>query len=247
MASRHTGGMSSVMEAPTRTVPKDRVFYTGMAVFMAIIVFVGFSPTFFQRPAELPALAPLFTLHGVVFSAWMALLIVQTSLIAADRRAWHRTLGAFGAALALGMIVLGMLAAINSLNRGVAPLPGLDPRSFFAIPVRDIVTFAMFVGAAVYWRRDAEMHKRLMLLATIALLAAAIARTPGVVQFGPPMFYGLQDLLIVIGMVYDRITRGAVHRVWWWGLGLTLGSQVLFLAIAKTGPWLAFADLFVGL
>ena len=237
--------MATVMGAPPRGVPKDRFFYTGMAVLTALIVFVGFSPTFFQRPPDLAPLSPLFALHGVIFSGWIVLLIVQTSLIAANRRAWHRALGAFGAALALGMVVLGMLAAIDSLNRGVSPLPGLDPRSFFAIPVRDIVTFALFVGAAVYWRRDAEMHKRLMLLATIALLAAAIARTAGIGQYGPPMFYGLQNLPIVIGMVYDRLMRGAVHRAWWWGLGLTLGSQVLFLAIARTAPWLAFADLFL--
>jgi len=237
--------MATVMQAPPRGIPTDRIFYTGMAIASAIIVLVGFSPTFFLRPATLPPLAQVYFVHGIAFTAWITLLIVQTSLIAANRRAWHRTLGGLGVALAAAMVVLGTLAAIESLNRGVTPLPGLDPRSFFAIPIRDIVTFAIFVGAAVYWRREAEMHKRLMLLATIALLAAAIARTAGIGQYGPPLFYGLQDLPIVVGMVYDRVTRGAVHRAWWWGLGLTLGSQVLFLAIAKTAPWLAFAGLFL--
>jgi hypothetical protein len=208
---------------------------------------VGFSRTFFTRAAELGPLSALLVVHGVAFTGWMVLLIAQTSLIAADRRDLHRKLGALGAALALSMAVLGMATAIDLLNRGVVPIPGLDPRSFFAIPVRDIVTFAIFAGAGVHFRRDADTHKRLMLLATIALLAAAIARSPipGMMKFGPPMFYGLQDLLIVMGILYDRFTRGQVHRVYWWGLGLTVGSQALFLAISGTAPWLAFAQWFV--
>jgi hypothetical protein len=240
--------MSTVMLEAPRTVHTDRVFYTGMALLSAAIVFVGFGPTFFQRPAGLGALSPLLSIHGIVFTSWIALLIAQTGLIAANQRAWHRSLGVLGILLATAMIVLGFLAAVDSLNRGAVPLEGLDPRSFFAIPVRDLVVFTGFVGAAVYFRRDAQMHKRLMLLATFALLVAAIARaimdTP-LAKGGPPAFYGLQDLLIVAGMVYDRVTQGRVHRAWKWGLGITIGSQILFLAISGTRPWLAFADLFL--
>jgi hypothetical protein len=240
--------MSAVMEAPRAVVPADRIFYTGMALLSALLVFIGFSPTFFQRGAELGPLAPVLNVHGIVFTSWIALFIAQTALIAANRRPWHRTLGAAGAALAVVMTVLGVMAAVDSLRRGAVPIPGIDPRSFFAIPMRDIVVFPLFVAAAVYWRRDAELHKRLMLLATITLLAAAIARcimTTSLAKLGPPAFYGLQDLMIVAGMVYDRATRGRVHAAYWWGLGVTVGSQVLFLAISGTGPWLAFAELFL--
>jgi uncharacterized membrane protein YozB (DUF420 family) len=239
--------MSVVVETP-RAFPKDRIFFTGMALACAIIVFVGFSPTFFTRAAELGPLSGLLFVHGVVFSGWMVLLVAQTGLIAANRRDLHRKLGAFGAALALAMVVLGMLAAVDLLNRGVVPIPGLDPRSFFAIPVRDILTFAILAGAGIRFRRDAEMHKRLMLISTITLLAAAIARMPipGMQTLGPPLFYGLQDLLIVAGILYDLATRGRVHRAYWWGLGLMVGSQALFLAISGTAPWLAFARMFLG-
>jgi len=234
------------MNAPQRAIPADRLFYTGMALISAVIVFLGFSPTFFQRSAELPPLGRIFVVHGIAFSAWIAFFVVQTSLIAANQRGWHRTLGALGVALAAAMVVLGTLVAIESLNSGMAPVPGMDPRPFFAIPMHDIVVFPIYVGAAIWFRRDAEMHKRLMLMATITLLAAAIARTGIPVQkFGPPLFYGLQDLLIVVGMLTARHPRGAVHRAYWWGLGLMVGSQVLFLAIARSAPWLAFAGLFM--
>jgi len=238
--------MAAVLEAP-RTVPTDRIFYTGMAIVSAAIVFVGFSPTFFTRSVELGPLSRLLTVHGIAFTAWLTLFVTQTSLIAANRRSWHRALGAVGVALALTMLVLGTLAAIDSLNRSSVPIEGLDPRSFFAIPIRDMLVFGILVGAAIRYRHEAEMHKRLMLLSTIALLDAAIARTgiPGMAKYGPPMFYALQDLLIVVGMVYDRITRGRVHRAYWWAGGLIVGTQVLFLAISGTAPWLAFAQMFL--
>lgn len=240
--------MSTVMMEAPRTVHTDRLFYTGMALLSAAIVFVGFGPTFFQRPADLGPLSLLLSIHGTVFTGWIALLIAQTSLIAANQRAWHRSLGVLGILVAAAMVVLGMLAAVDSLNRGRVPIEGLDPRTFFAIPVRDLVAFTIFLGAAVYWRRDAQMHKRLMLLATFSLLVAAIARaiaaTP-LAKAGPPAFYALQDLLIVAGMVYDRATLGRVHRAWKWGLGITVASQILFLAISGTRPWLAFAELFL--
>jgi hypothetical protein len=235
--------MSAVLEAP-RAVAPDRIFYTGIGLAFAAIVAVGFSPTFYLRGAELPPLSTVLVVHGVTFTAWIALFIAQTALVAANRRAWHRALGTFGAALAVLLAVTGAAASIDSLRRGAAPIPGMDPRPFFAIPVHDLVAFAVLATAAIALRKDLQMHKRLMVVTTIALLAAAIARFPiaAMLKFGPPLFYGLQDLLIVACMLYDRAFHGRVHRAYWWGLGFMVLSQVLFLAIAGTPAWLAFAD-----
>lgn len=238
--------MASTMETPG-SAATDRLFYTGMAVAFAVITFVGFAPTFFLRPAELAPLSALRVVHGVVFTAWIVLLVVQTGLVAAGRRDLHRALGAFGVALACAMLVLGVAAAVDSLRQGSAPVPGLDARSFFAIPMRVMFIFPVFVAAGVWYRRDAQMHKRMMLLATIAILDAAIARAPipGMLTYGPLLLYALQDLLIVVGILYDAVSRGRVHRAWWWGLALMVGSQVLTLALARTPLWLGFADLFL--
>jgi hypothetical protein len=235
--------MATVMQ-DTRTVSGDRIFYTGMALLAAATVLIGFSPTFFLRPAAVPPLSPLLVTHGVFFSAWIALLIVQTTLIAANRRDVHRKVGLFGAGLAAVMVLLGTLAAIDAMRRGRAPVEGLDPRSFFAIPMRDMVTFPLLVGAALWFRRDTEMHKRLMVLAAISVLDAAIARFPlaAIAQYGPPVFFGIQDLMVLTGPAYDFLTRGRVHRAYLWGGALLILTQPLFLAISGTRPWLAFAD-----
>lgn len=222
----------------------DRAFYLGMSLVAAATVAVGFAPTFYLRSGTLPPLQPLLVLHGIVFSTWIALFITQTLLISANRRDLHRKLGAVGACVAVAMVVLATMAAVNSMRLGHAPVAGLDPRSFFAIPMRDIVTFPLLVGAAVWFRRNAETHKRLMILATITLLDAAIARWPigAIAAYGPPAFYAIQDFMIIGAMAYDFATRGRVHRAYKWGAALIILTQPLCLAISGTRPWLAFAD-----
>lgn len=232
--------MSAVIAVDART--QDRYFYLGMSLASAAIVFAGFAPTFFLRPAAQPALSPLLVVHGVVFTAWIALFVSQALLVAANRRDLHRRLGWAGAALAAAVVILGTGAAVEALRLGRAPIPGLDPRSFFVIPMRAILNFAILAAAAIALRRDAASHKRLIILATIAILDAAIARLPGVGAYGPPLFFVLQDLLVAVACVYDRRVHGRVHAAYKWGGALIVLTQPLSLAVAGTAPWLALAN-----
>ena len=106
--------------------------------------------------------------------------------------------------------------------------------------------FAGFVGAAVWQRRDREAHKRLMLLAYISIIVAALARLPGVATVGPPAFFGLALLFVVVGIVYDKVTRRRIHPVYVWGGGLLALSVPPRLAVSETDGWRAFAELLVG-
>jgi hypothetical protein len=220
----------------------DRFFYGGMALAILAIVFVGFMRTFylssyFGRPAP----TTLRVIHGTAFTSWVVLFAIQTALITAGRRTLHRRLGYVGAVLAAVMVVLGFRLAIDAALDGRAPL-GLQPLEFLIIPVFDMLVFAPLVAAAVYFRRQAETHKRLMLVATISLLGAAMARvtgTPG--AGGPPVFFGVPDLMILAGVLYDRRTRGRVHPAYKWGGGFVVGSQIARLALLKSAAWMAVA------
>jgi len=106
-----------------------------------------------------------------------------------------------------------------------------------------MLVFASLVGAAFYFRRQPDSHKRLMLLATIAILPAAVARLPFafIQQYGPLAFFGLADLFIVPCLIYDVITRGRPHRATVLGGALIVASHPLRLVIGNTHAWLAFA------
>jgi hypothetical protein len=48
-----------------------------------------------------------------------------------------------------------------------------------------MLMFSAFVVSALVKRRDKESHKRLMLLAYISIVVAAVARLPGMLNLGP--------------------------------------------------------------
>ena len=95
-------------------------------------------------------------------------------------------LGIAGGVLACAMIIIGTVTAIVRA-KGASPIPGVNPLSFLTIPLVDMLVFGILVGGAFYYRRKVDIHKRLMLLATIGILPAAVARLPFdfVQQYGP--------------------------------------------------------------
>lgn len=218
----------------------------------ALTAFAGFAPTYFLRffdggpkvTVSGGRFTTLLHLHGALFTAWVTLFIGQTALISTRRVALHRKVGVGGAVLACLMVIVGTSTAIAMARRGSAP-PGIDPLSFLAIPLFDMVMFAGFVTAALLRRRDRESHKRLMLIAYASILAAPIARLPGVLPLGPLGFYGLAFLVVVAGVLYDYASRRRVHPVYWWGGGLLLASVPLRLALSGTATWQQFARFLI--
>jgi hypothetical protein len=235
------------MAAPTigTTRPSSSKFYIAMALTIAAIVFAGFSRTYylrsFYRSSSLPF---LLHVHGFVFTAWLLLLFVQTSLVAVGRTDIHRRLGVFGGVLAAVMIVVGYATAIHGARRDVVLIgnPGL---AFLVIPFGDLLNFATLVGAALLYRRKPEIHKRLMLCATIAILAPALGRLPFILgrfirQSNPLVASGLADLGFVACILYDWVSRKRVHPAYIWGGLFVVLTQVLRAALAGTAFWLSF-------
>lgn len=246
-----TASAARTDQSPVHTAGRhDRLFYGGMAIAMGLTVFAGFASTYYVRfftggPKSTLTKGPFTALvhvHGALFTAWVLLFIVQTALVASRRVAVHRRLGVAGAMLAAAMVLAGTFVAIATAARGSAPA-GLDPLAFLVIPIFDMVLFATFVTTALALRRDKEAHKRLMLLAYVSIVVAAVARLPGVLPLGPPVFFGLSFLFVVVAGIYDFLSRGRVHKVYLWGGALIVASVPVRLAISGTGAWRALAEL----
>jgi hypothetical protein len=232
--------------AALSTIGKDSVFYTSMAAAMAVTVFVGFAPTFFLKLfTASPPLSPLLHVHGAAFATWYALFFAQTRFIVTDRPDLHRRLGLAGFGLAIAMVVLGVAAAVMAIRNNHTP-PGLDPRSFLVLPFFGITVFAVLTAAGFVMRKR-ETHKRLMLLASIAMLDAAIARIPGVFAVGGPLAsFGLQDLFVIACIAYDFSTRRRVHPAYLFGGLFILAMQPLRIIVSQQPWWLAFGDWLKG-
>jgi hypothetical protein len=238
--------------SPAARLRTDRIFYTATGLAIAATVFWGFAPSFYlshwmTAPPTTPTIGLLLLLHGTAFTAWIALMVVQPLLVVTRNVAVHRQLGLFGAGVAAAMVVLGNLAAVAAMNVGFHGLG--DPFVFYAVPFFAINSFAVTALLAILWRKRAETHKRLILLANVALLSAAIARIPlAAIQAGAPFsFIFLPNLITVAGIVHDLRSRGTVHRVWKIGGAAMIASQLVMFAVMGTGWWHDFAEAMAAL
>lgn len=237
---------TEVMTRPSVSVDKrrERFFYTGMAAAILLTVFAGFSRTYYLRPVfQTQPLMPLLHLHGLIFTCWIALFLTQTTLVAAKRTRTHMRLGIAGGVLAVLMVLIGTLTAIVRAKTVNAP-PGFpNPLVFLTIPLGDMLVFAILISTAFYFRLRPDIHKRVMLLATIGILPAAIARLPFdfIFHYGPIAFFGLADLFIIPCLIWDLATRGRPHRATVLAAAIIVISQPLRLVIGNTHAWLVFA------
>jgi hypothetical protein len=238
----------------------ERRFYLGLAAGATGAVVFGFARTFFLRPL-FPEWArvhgapePIFYVHGVLFAAWFVLLLVQSSLVATRRLHVHRRLGWVGAGLALAMVLVGTTGSLIAAARpsGFIDVP-VPPLQFLVVPFTLIVLFATFVMLAILNRNRPQSHKRYMLLATIALIEAGVARWPFALMNAPSpvpelgMIEFSVDLFLVPMIVWDLVSRGRPHPVTLCGGAALILSQLLRMPLAGTGAWLGFAGWAVSL
>ena len=225
-------------QAPTVRQPH---FYRIVALLALAIVLAGFAPSFylkawFHKP---PPLTGLLVVHGVVMTAWFALFLVQAQLAASRNLRLHRRLGVGGVVLAGAVFVLGTSVAIIGARLGHTPGP--PPLMFLAIPLFDMLVFALLAGSALWFRRRTDVHKRLMLLAFAGLLTAAVARMPFAAT-NILFAFGSTVLFAGLCVAWDTWQHRRLHPAFGWGFALVALSWPLRLWLMGTAGWLAFAE-----
>jgi hypothetical protein len=240
LLSTPAGDLAAAAVTPSERHQWDRRFFGCMALAALLTVFAGFARSYYLKDRfGAPPLTRLVHLHGLLFTSWVLLFVTQTSLIAARRVDLHRRLGLAGAILATLMLPVGFSVAVEAARLGRSPGP--PPLVFMAIPMGSIATFAVLVAAGLILRRQKATHKRLMLLATITLLAPAIARLP-FVGARPPVTTALTSVFVIACLAYDRILLGRIHPAFLWGGILLVLSFPLRVVVGNTGAWLSFAE-----
>ena len=235
-------------------------FYVGMAGICAAIAFGGFFGTYWLQIARGTFHgSAMMHLHGLLFSLWTLFFLSQALLVANRRLKRHRAWGLLGISLATAMLFTGLAVTIHGLQERLDAGYGDAARAFAIVPFTAVSLFAVFVTAAIVNLKRSEWHKRFMLLGTVALLQAAVARFfflaatgggPGARPGnGPPLPIAatmpagfLVDLLIVAAIVHDWRSYGRVHPAYWWGLGVMLSVQLMRPVVGYTEAWFRFTD-----
>jgi hypothetical protein len=213
-----------------------RGFYIALIALMSGVVLLGFWPFYAGLVSGAAQVHWLIYVHAAVFSGWMALLLAQALLVFRRRVGTHQRLGRLGIAYGSLVLVLGVVISIAAPAMNVlAGRTSLDEAAAFLIlPTVDMLLFAGFFAAAITYRRRKELHKRLILLATISLLFAPAAR----IGFagGPLAILLIWLLPLFLAMGYDLATRRRVERVYFVGLAVFLVA-VARIGLMETQAW----------
>lgn len=255
--------------APTLAQFVDRWIYVFMAALFVVTALVGFIPDSLGKMGAVQAgFRPPFPLvlhiHAVLMGAWLLLLLTQTTLMATGRRAGHMQLGVAGMVLAPAMVLTGFWLVPTMVQQNWPAIAAAPPgalewgaentykflSSLVAIQISGGVQFSVLAGWAMLVRkRDSELHKRLMILATVVPLPAAIDRMDWLPQSYPespllPLFWPL--LWIMPMFLWDLYRMRRVHKAYLiWG-AIYLPAAVLVYNLWWSPWWMATAQRLVG-
>ena len=251
--------ISGLLDRPALAHDSDRTFF--LLVLAAIWggILAGFVPDSLEHIATTKhvAFAPIVHLHAVVFVGWMALLTTQFTLIRSGRADLHMRLGAFATGAIPVMLILGPVTSYVMARREFGT-PDSDP-AFLVLPTFSAITFAVVSFTGLAFRRNAEVHKRLMLLGTVVLSDAGFARWLGP-QLGPimghllgrsmmafyiPSFLGA-DLIIAAMLAYDVTVHRRPYPIILAAMAFVILIQLTISAVYVTPAWTTAATHLLG-
>jgi hypothetical protein len=223
----------------------DHIFFSAMVGLMLATVGLGFARTYFLAGVfSAPLRSRVLHIHGAIFSLWMLLLFTQVTFVAAHRRDIHRRLGIVGFFLAPLVVILGVLAAGDALAH-LGPHPSSMFLSFSITPFTDMFVFGVLAGSALYARHHPVVHKRLILMATISMMRAAIFRWPFPFVFHNQIRAILISYIFVLLLIaYDLWATHKVQRATVWASASLLAVHIVRIPIGQTNAWHGFAQWF---
>ena len=224
----------------------ERRFFLAIAILFPITILIGFGPTYYLKGffSSPPVARNLIHIHGLVMSAWVVLFFAQVYLIRSTQIKLHQRLGILAIILAAAIVVVGLMTGVAAAKYGsVSTPPGVKPLEFLAVPFFDVFVFGILFAAALYYRRNAANHKRLMLLTVINFIPPAIARFPFglTAAFGPLWFFGVPDLLALIFVIIDTWRNKKLNKAFLAGTIFLIASHWLRLPFSTTQAWNDFA------
>ena len=224
----------------------ERRFYLFATAMLIAVTLAGFSIDS-DLVFHLDTLSWLVILHSALMFGWLVVFGVQTTLVAIGRTDLHRRFGVAGAVFAAALVLVGVMTVVVAAQLGGNHMaPGMSRPVFLSAGFELLFVFAVLVACAVALRRRPDYHKRLMLLATIPLLDAAIVRFMNVYTswtFNPDY---IRNALIFSCIAIDTIRYRRLHPAFVAGCAFILVCDEISRLAATTSVWEQFTAWVVG-
>jgi len=223
--------------------PSDRRLFLAAAIIFPLVVLAGYFRSYYFSAFfdVLPVANLLVHAHAVVMTLWVVYFSAQIALIRTKNVRLHMTMGLIGVGLAALVVAVGTATAYDAqLVRGAAP-PGVNPHSFFVLPMLDMALFVVFFAGAIWYRKRPAEHKTLMLMTAIAFMPAALFRIPAV----PPQLvlhwaFGVPIVVALACLAWHTSKHRKLNKVFAASVLLVVAAHPLRLALLSSEAWLSF-------
>lgn len=249
-----TATQSPAQSTVMRTQQSERLFYVVAGGAMLIATVVGFRLFLahgkgFGGGEITRQIFPLVVVHGLAMFSWIILFLVQSIFILNGNRRLHMRIGVAGAVLAGAMVILGSTTAILSTrhNPGLyQPLGGA--RFFLATMLGEMLSFGTLVTIAITYRRRAEIHRPMMLLASLMIISGSLGRCPYIADFAimPPLY--VLGPALALGALFLVLQWGMMRTVSPWyafGYSAVVVASFIFIVVGHSSAWNQIAGAIV--
>ena len=258
-----------VLSGTPRAHSLDRWIFVAMAVWFIAIVLGGFIPDAIgmaaaARAGQRPPLPLVLHVHAVVMGSFLLLLLTQSVLMATGRCELHKRVGIAAFVLVPVLVVVGLILAPTIYHQvwnfaQTAPadvqanmrqrLLALD--NILLLQIRIGLLFPLFMGIALAARgANAGLHKRMMFLATVVPLPAAIDRMHWLPNTLPatPVGTDLWILVVLSPMVlWDVLRNRRLHEAYWIWLAVYVPVALVAYRLWNTPWWHGAARQIMGM
>jgi hypothetical protein len=181
-----------------------------MACLFPILVVIGFTPDY-----QAGAINAYWFLHvhGAIMTLWILVFLAQAVLAAKGNLKFHRKLGLISAALGVLVFVSIAIATIHAKIAYSPPVGDNDAWGILAQQLYGLVLFGLFFTWGITVRKNAAPHKRLLLIATIVLVQAAVDRIRFLPQPALYVRFIYLDILLIPLFIYDIFTIRRIHKI----------------------------------
>ena len=223
----------------------ERIYFTAFSLAVVLLTFVAFAPSFFLHGMyRHPAPPPFIVVHGAMMTGWVVLLVIQALLVPTGRLSWHIRLGIYGLYYAALLVPVGCVAVTISAAREVHGHTDfmLSELNVLGISYAQMLLFGAWIWAAGAYRHRPDVHKRLIVLATLSLLPNAVVR----LTLNVPFLDFLQTNLSILNawavfslavLAVDALRTRRLHPVFAFGGLATATALYAAWFISRTNAW----------
>ena len=223
-----------------------RRFFVIYGVLFIILALIGFGPSFWDYFQGAYYFPPIVHLHGALMLSWLLVYVNQTRLASNGDLLLHRKLGLWSIALAAAVWISMFVATIAAFRR-IEPASNDFMASVLLIQIGTAVVFPLLIAVGLHFRKDAGWHRRMMTLAALLLLQAAVDRMWWIPDEGLPMFWHHAIRLYVLMIplyAFDLMSLRRIHPATILGTVVIVAMHTIVSAYWNDAGWIERATTF---